>query len=51
MLTFKPSAAVGVDVQAGVDLAPGGDLVHGQQPGGAGHAPPPQLGLSPLPGL
>ena len=32
--SFYKSVAVGVDVQAGVDLAPCGDPVHGQQPGG-----------------
>ena len=39
--SFYKSVAVGVDVQAGVDMAPCGDPVHGQQPGGARHAPPP----------
>ncbi len=38
--SFYKSIAVGVDVQAIVDLAPCGDPVHGQQPGGARHAPP-----------
>ena len=32
---FYKSVAVGVDVQAIVDLAPCGDPVHGQQPGGS----------------
>ena len=38
--SFYKSVAGGVDVQAIVDLAPCGDPVHGQQPGGARHAPP-----------
>ena len=50
-ILMKNPAAVRADVQVGVDLAPGGDLVHGQQPRGARHASPPQLGLPPLPCL
>ena len=49
--SYELSAAVRADVQAGVDLAPGGDPVHGQQPGGARHAPPPELGLPTFPCL
>ena len=37
--SFYKSVAVGVDVQAGVDLAPCGDPVHGQQPGGGSSCP------------
>ena len=38
--SFYKSVAVGIDVQATVDLAPCGDPVYGQQTGGARHAPP-----------
>ena len=37
--SFYKSIAVGVDVQAIVDLAPCGDPVHGQQPGGGSSCP------------